>query len=1072
MPASQIQFTGINRRVSDYAQTGACEELINLRPTEAGLIPTRAHKTLFEGTDYLNAWTHNVGTDSLLIVSRIVNDDLVFYRLLDNGTTIEICRFGAYDDVAVAMLANMLVFSDKTSKENKLFRWEGSSYNALEYNLTMPEAEVSFGSLEAFYSKMPRWQDDMELADVLQPGFDAVQNQHKGHCFGNVLVALNFKCKDGTEFWTSQWLMPNLIPVLETEGPNVICNPGITLNAPYVKTIDGQPYALTYIRFSGQENAYIYLAGAPLNVTLRQITEYDRETSMIEAVNIYASKPKVCLDVTSVESETAVQSTVYLHRCLLKQPEDLQKELLYFQKTVYMADLVKGDVETKLEFGGDIQTTSRTLDVDAGAVMRYGDMLSYNNRIHFYDSTARLFATRPYADGGLVQMTADVYGVYTISTGEEKVLHLGTYTMPWGTGCRFICPDSRVTRLILRTQEGIVAVDMQASPRYNYSYNFDADVTVPEDPADLYALVDTAEEGSFTYEEPQDMNVSEQMNPFVFDVSHSYRFPGRILEVQVQLAEASDVAFGTYPLEVMTDKGVYTLAQGSGNVLYGNIVKVNDLVATGGSASTKQGVFVLAAGGLWLVAGRFTTLVSEALNGGPHKYLRSNPDYQALTGTGSALYDISPYVSDPEFRDYVMGATLSFDQWEDDLIVSNRAYAYSYVLSLKHRQWFKITERISQSSVGDKRGLREISSSGGTTAEETFSLYSLLPSTVKHFAKLDYYDTYENDFNYSISITGDGTSATGTASFDGEMYDRRSFLTALLAAAGITADMYVTTNDDYLYALNDNYAGATITITKVGAGTTIANGAFAPISYPGAPGIPFGAGTYSITCGTAAANMTLSAGTTKRENMATLVNLINSSNFPVTAVFIENEYAEQYDRLQLTAKTPGAAGNNLTLSLRKQGGNVVKFGPLEGGTDPLIIHDIIDFSDVQLEYETIEGETVPTGRLAPVTVHLESRPMAPGQYMYTHVYRIVQLVRAHLEGDDNLTVALYGSEDLQGWKLLTNAQRKDTTLSQIRTGMAPKSWRYFKITVGGIVAPETDFGPVLMDFHTGRRRIG
>ena len=42
MPVQQLSFHGINRAVSDYAAAGACEELINLRPTGDGsLYPVR-----------------------------------------------------------------------------------------------------------------------------------------------------------------------------------------------------------------------------------------------------------------------------------------------------------------------------------------------------------------------------------------------------------------------------------------------------------------------------------------------------------------------------------------------------------------------------------------------------------------------------------------------------------------------------------------------------------------------------------------------------------------------------------------------------------------------------------------------------------------------------------------------------------------------------------------------------------------------------------------------------------------------------------------------------------------------
>ena len=1105
MPANQIQFTGINRRITDYAQTGACEELINLRPTEAGLLPTKPHKTLFDDTDFLNMWTHNVGTDSLLIVSRRVGNDLIFSRLVESGEWIEICRFGAYDDVAVATLANILVFSDKTDLSCKAFRWNGTEYVQLSYEVNIPEIEVEWGTLQVYESKMPTWDEEADFMTVVQPGFDAIQKQNKDVCFGNVLLAFNVKCKDGEEFWTTRWVAPDLLPTLRTDGPNVDCD--AWGDRPYVSTIDGKQYALTLAMFYNVANSKVFLAGAPLKVTLGQISSYDRESSMIEAINIYASKPKVCIDPKNYQYNSSTLSTLHV---MLAQPEDLQKELLYFQKSVYMSELLVGDVEVNLEFGGDIQTTSATLNVDAGAVMRFGDMLSYNSRIHYYNSIAAVEATIPDISGGHtahnVNLTTDVFGVYTLSTGTEKVLYLGQYTVPWGpsvssvdTSARLICSDSRITRLFFRASAGICSVDMSASERYNYSYNFSA-IIWPASSAvssDLYALVDTAYTDYFSYEEPQDLNVSEQMNPFVFDVSHSYRFPGRILDVQIQLTEASDVAFGTHPLNVMTDDGVYALSQGNGEVLYGNITKVNDLVATGGSASTKQGVFVLAAGGLWLIAGRHSTLVSEALNGGPHKYLRSNSDYQALANdlTGN-LYNVADYVSQPEFRDYVMGATLSFDQWEDDLIVSNRQYAYSYVLSLKHRQWFKISERVSQSKAGDKYAMREVSSTDGTAASQHCVASALVPADIKQFAKLTYYGDYENNESYTITTMKGETPMTGSWTYYTDT-GQSSMLIYLLAAADMSSDTYFDgLNDDLIYAKSNDYQGSYIEITKTGdSSTVIASGAFSPISSPLSPGMAFSNGSYTIFCGTAAATVALPYGATRRENLARIVDILNEPIFPITAELFESDVDEKYDGFDFTAKQPGASGNNLTVSIRKQGANTVKFGPLAYGTDGIVISDIIDFSEAQLEYlqpdfnddyggEFGEGSDFltyprPTGQYIPVLVHLESRPMAPGSYMFTHVYRIVQLVRAALEGNDNLTVALYGSDDLQNWRLLTNAQRKNKVtsetplqLSQIRSGMAGRSWRYFKFTVGGIVDSETDFGPLLMDYLVPGRRIG
>ena len=121
------------------------------------------------------------------------------------------------------------------------------------------------------------------------------------------------------------------------------------------------------------------------------------------------------------------------------------------------------------------------------------------------------------------------------------------------------------------------------------------------------------------------------------------------------------------------------------------------------------------------------------------------------------------------------------------------------------------------------------------------------------------------------------------------------------------------------------------------------------------------------------------------------------------------------------------------------------------------------------------------------TVHYQTRPFSMG-YMYSHLHRIVAMVRAELENSSqNLTAALYGSDNLQDWNLLAYAYRSGTTttednvttntplkLSQLRTTSSSRSWRYYTVTVGGIIntAKDIDLGPVVVDYEPVIRRIG
>ena len=104
-------------------------------------------------------------------------------------------------------------------------------------------------------------------------------------------------------------------------------------------------------------------------------------------------------------------------------------------------------------------------------------------------------------------------------------------------------------------------------------------------------------------------------------------------------------------------------------------------------------------------------------------------------------------------------------------------------------------------------------------------------------------------------------------------------------------------------------------------------------------------------------------------------------------------------------------------------------------------------------------------------VHLQSRPFSFG-YMYSHIHRIVSMVRANLSDDDVLVAAIYGSDDLQQWFLLSYAARSDVKVSQLRTPPAARSWRYYTVCIGGTVPTDTDFGPVMVDYQPVVRRMG
>ncbi|MBQ9476021.1 MAG: hypothetical protein IJU69_07245, partial [Bacteroidales bacterium] len=93
MPVSDIVFQGINRAASDYSNAGACEELINLRPADSGLVPVKPFSVKMANVTYEKVYVHNTSRGKNYIGVSIYNPGisapcLLFWLLDDAGARI------------------------------------------------------------------------------------------------------------------------------------------------------------------------------------------------------------------------------------------------------------------------------------------------------------------------------------------------------------------------------------------------------------------------------------------------------------------------------------------------------------------------------------------------------------------------------------------------------------------------------------------------------------------------------------------------------------------------------------------------------------------------------------------------------------------------------------------------------------------------------------------------------------------------------------------------------------------------------------------------------------------------
>lgn len=259
-------------------------------------------------------------------------------------------------------------------------------------------------------------------------------------------------------------------------------------------------------------------------------------------------------------------------------------------------------------------------------------------------------------------------------------------------------PDSRAYKIEFvcnNTNTGLPkmrAVSLLPSRAYNYAYYVQKEGDLNW--AILLDLDANDVEEKRQWRESDVIIASELSVPFYFPVQHSYRIGGNVTDLAIMTEQISEVQTGQWPIAVLTDGGIYALEQGSGTVLYARVIPVSITPCRRGAIQTKMGVVYLTKDSVCLLSGRKGLNLSEAIEGPPRKEIRSCESFALATGNDNELYNITPHLSSVDFREYVHGAALFYDNnpSREEVIVSNPQYRYSYVLSLKTMLWHKVTD--------------------------------------------------------------------------------------------------------------------------------------------------------------------------------------------------------------------------------------------------------------------------------------------------------------------------------------------------------------------------------------------
>lgn len=274
--------------------------------------------------------------------------------------------------------------------------------------------------------------------------------------------------------------------------------------------------------------------------------------------------------------------------------------------------------------------------------------------------------------------------------------------------------DSRAYKMQIAVNSGagykvLFEENLLKNESMNFSYWVPTSFTSNEDSSTdnykvtkkLVSSVTTAATIPDEIELPYDTNrlqVSEIQNPLVFPAKNSYQVgTGDGLAIASGSEPLSTGQFGQFPLQVFTTKGIWCLEVGLNDVLYTNILPVSDEVIENPKnvISIGSGVVYSTVNGLFIVNGRQSVQLSEVVEGVP-ELVENLTWITALTTSEPTNTRFTPglsnALSETDFINYITGSTIGFDRINQELIVSNKNYGYSYIYSFESKVWTKISQ--------------------------------------------------------------------------------------------------------------------------------------------------------------------------------------------------------------------------------------------------------------------------------------------------------------------------------------------------------------------------------------------
>jgi len=1054
-----IQFKGIVRSTSgQVAGEGACEELINVRNQGEHLRVVGKKKTIIANTEFKKYILHKIADQE----NHIAFYDNMVYHINPDTLGVIDDLYAASGDVDLYSLNNMLIINDIVAEKMVVYEWVDGAYRVLFQGLpvsptiSVTKEDYLIGGIatdivgEAFSAKTEAYASEQLFRETLVGSLNKIKHDNEDYNEGYVFVSVNYSLMSGDETKMSNPIMVKL------------------------GSFKAKPFGLFF------SNCLPLLSMQKLKLSLVQCPDYESHKRLIKSINIYSTLPQSFyeLDVKKIRAFGIDNDTLSYpiyditdHPGLTEKDykaEDFAKLMYYKQYSIPLNNI---EAEYVIKFGAD-QATEKTMPVDnSGWLKSSGRAFLFNNRLHLYDykriftKEANIFARMNFtgvADAGqeIVQATAQ----FTINASNKVLSASGLVTTlvkyaADGESAQiwlqdFISfPDSRAESVTLSwtnsstSKKYTKTIVLNPSKTLNFAFAYVK--TSAEIPFATCNRVDTLTTiaDSLKIEENTIVLVSSPGAPYHFPVEHSYRIGGEIQDLALMVEQVSEAQQGQYPLVVFTDRGIYALQQGSGLVLYSNLIPISNDSCRRGVVQTKSGVAYIANNSVNLLYGRNGISISKALEADIDKSIRFCNSFSLAT-KNIALYDIYDYLSKVDFRNYIQGANLFFDSVQEEIIVSNTDYLYSYVFNLREKLWHKITEIFKEGN--NRYALRPTTATlqPALPATATIEIPAIVVSPEVQFASQNKCSLTAMD---AVIPAGQQLQLIVDSSRLSSYHTQVAMPTYMALEMMLSVIPFIKMNYNNstkvvdIYSSKAEHAGKVLALKNT---TTASEKTATLTTYAQSVTISAKGIGQSITATINAINAQISILST--DDYISITERLKAAIVDAVSTVTVSNYM---NLLTISTKATGAAQNNVTIAITPSLHIMMVKTNFTGGRDAGAASiedspaDIVDLSE-----EEMEGSNL---------IHIQTRPNQLNQFGYKKIERAV--LRGEIRPSGRPFGAyLFASNDLVTWKLVTGVQT-DSNLANLRMQRSKLSYRYYLLVAGGSVDISNDI--VLLDMQ-------